>query len=236
MKFKSISVLVPTLSNDRQARSQDLEKGGLFWKSEKSANDLDPYFDCSWISFTRFVRKFRQNFSESSEIRRFFPPKIRWSPKKKRSSPKLSLIFWPKSEIQRFFPPKIRWSPKKKKKVFAEIESDFSAKFGNSNVSGGLFSIFHKKSASKALKTCDFAYFTSQWGARAPPPPPLATLLMIDEWSNVRLALKDSPDSKTCEYLLVVASLGSNLSCNHFFWRSEVDCHAMSSIFQNILK
>ena len=92
----------------RQARSQDLEKGGLFWKSEKSANDLDPNFHCSWISFTRFVRKFRRNFSESSEIRRFFPPKIRWSPKKK--------------------------------KVFAEIETDFSAKFGNSNVWGGLFS------------------------------------------------------------------------------------------------
>ena len=59
--------------------------------------------------------------------------------KKKRSSPKLRLIFWPKSEIQRFFPPKIRWSPKQKtkkqkKKVFAQIEADFSAKFGNSNV------------------------------------------------------------------------------------------------------
>ena len=35
--------------------------------------------------------------------------------KKKRSSPKLRVIFRPKSEIQRFFPPKIRWPPKKKK-------------------------------------------------------------------------------------------------------------------------
>ena len=35
---------------------------------------------------------------------------------------------------------------------------------------GELFSIFHKKSASKPPKWCDFAYFTSQWGARAPPP------------------------------------------------------------------
>ena len=26
--------------------------------------------------------------------------------------------------------------------------------------------------ASKALKTCDFAYFTSQWGGSSPPPPP----------------------------------------------------------------
>ena len=68
----------------RQARSQDLEKGGLFWKSEKSANDLDPNFHCSGISFTRFVRKLSRNFSESSEIQTFFPPKIRWSPKKKK--------------------------------------------------------------------------------------------------------------------------------------------------------
>ena len=38
---------------------------------------------------------------------------------------------------------------------------------------GGLFSIFHRKSASKAQKACDFAYFTNQWGgARAPPAPP----------------------------------------------------------------
>ena len=78
-----------------------------------------------------------------------------------------------------------------KKKVFTEIETDFSAKIGNSNAfSGrittstsqlrhpisfgwGLFSFFHQKSASKAPKTCDFAYFTGQWGggARAPRPP-----------------------------------------------------------------
>ena len=67
---------------------------------------------------------------------------------------------------------------KKKKKVFTEIETHFSLRFGNSNVRGGavflrwgLFSIFHKKSASKAPKTCDFAYFTSQWGGSSPPPP-----------------------------------------------------------------
>ena len=77
------------------------KRGGLFWKSEKRANDLDPNFHCSWISFTRFVRKLRRNFSVSSEIQRFFPPKIKWSPKKKRSSPKLRLIFRPKSEPNR---------------------------------------------------------------------------------------------------------------------------------------
>ena len=81
--------------------------------------------------------KLRLIFRPKFEIQRFFPPKIRWSPKKKkkkRSSPKLRLIFRPKSEIQRIFPPKIRWSPKNKVKVFTKIETDFSAEIRNSNV------------------------------------------------------------------------------------------------------
>ena len=76
--------------------------------------------------------------------------------KKKRSSPKLSLIFRPNSEIQRFFPPKNRWSPKKKKKVFAEIESDFSAKFGNTNVSGGAIFNFSQQIGLKSIKNVRF--------------------------------------------------------------------------------
>ena len=140
----------------------------------------------------------------------------------------MRLIFRPKSQIQTFFPPKIRWSPKKIKKVFAEIESDFSAEIPNSNVfsaqnqvvsekkkkrsspqlrqifrpkseiqkfegglfsyGGGLLSIFRKKSPSKAPKTYDFAYFTSQWGARAPPAPPgyataSGSLKMLASWA-----------------------------------------------------
>ena len=43
---------------------------------------------------------------------------------------------------------------------------------------GGLFSFLEQKSVSKALKTCYFAYFSGQWGVRAPPIPPLATLLI----------------------------------------------------------
>ena len=47
---------------------------------------------------------------------------------KKRSSPKLRVIFQPKSEIRTIFSPKIRWPPKKKKKkVFTKIESGFLA-------------------------------------------------------------------------------------------------------------
>ena len=61
------------------------------------------------------------------------------SKKKKRSSPKLRLIFRPKSEIQTFFSPKFRWSPKKKKKkkVLTTIETDFSAGFVTFRSVGG---------------------------------------------------------------------------------------------------
>ena len=66
--------------------------------------------------------------------------------KKKRSSPKFGEIFLPISQVQTFE---------------GGLFSD-----------GGIFSIFHRKSASKAQKTCDFAYFTSQWRGLEPPPPP----------------------------------------------------------------
>ena len=192
-----------------QARSQDLEKGGAFWKSEKSADDLDPNFDCSWISFTRFVPNSDEISRKARKFEGFFRPKSGGLQKQKKKvfaeieSDFSAGFFRPISgglqkkkkvfaEIESNFfgrSPKFFSAQKqvisKKKKVFAEIESDFSAKFGNSNVSGGvvflwrgLFSIFHKKSASKALKTCNFEYFSSQWGARAPPasPPGYATV------------------------------------------------------------
>ena len=108
-----------------------------------------------------------------------FPPKIRWSPTKKRSSPKLRLTFRPKSEFQTFFWPKFKWSPKKKRRSSPKLRLIFQPNseiqtFGGGcfPMGGGLFSTFHKKSASKAPKTCDFAYFTSQWGGLEPPPPP----------------------------------------------------------------
>ena len=177
-----------------QARSQDLEKGGLFWKSEKCANDLDSNFHWSWINFRRFVRNLRRNVSESSEIQSFFPPKIRWSPKKKKKKKVFSKIqsdFL--AEIQSFFPPKIRWSPKKKKGLRQNWDCYFVQFRKFRRLRGavfewvGLFSIFHRKSASKAQKPCDFAYFTSQWGGSSPPRPPLATLLATCVISDLAL-------------------------------------------------
>ena len=63
---------------------RNLKSGGL-QKKKKSSPVLRPIF------------------RPKSEIQRFFPPKLRWSPKtKKRSSPILKLIFPLKSEIQTF--------------------------------------------------------------------------------------------------------------------------------------
>ena len=111
--------------------------------------------------------------------------------------------FRSKSKIQTLFQPKNRFSPKKK--VFTEIETDFSGKIGNSNAflgrfttstsqlqhpisfGGGLFSFFHQKPASKAPKTCDFAYFTGQWVFASPP---LATLLAQPEYRKLQSGLK----------------------------------------------
>ena len=91
--------------------------------------------------------------------------------KKKRSSPKLRLIFRPKLEIQTF--------------------------------EGGLFSIFHKKSASKAPKTCDLAYFTSQWG-NSSPPPPLATLLLPYQFHTRFRALYLQKNTYRCRVGIII--------------------------------
>ena len=73
-------------------------------------------------------------------------------------------------------------SKKKKKKkkglrqnsewFFSQVSQVQTSEGGLFSYGGGLFSIFHRKSASKAQNTCVFAYFTSQWGRLEPPPPP----------------------------------------------------------------
>ena len=67
--------------------------------------------------------KLRVIFWPKSEIQTFFPPKIRWSPKKKKK--------------------------KKKKKVFTKIETDFLAEIGNSNVFSAQNQVVSKKKKKK---------------------------------------------------------------------------------------
>ena len=142
----------------------------------------------NWDGISRKARKFKRFFCPKTgdlqkkkvftEIETDFSAKIGNSnvfsaqkqviSKKKRSSPKLRLIFRPKSEIQTLFQAKPR-----------HVFHNFGTQFPLGG--GGLFSIFHQKSASKAPKTCDFAYFTSQWGGpRAPRPP------WLRYWSQIR--------------------------------------------------
>ena len=93
------------------------------------------------------------------------------------SSPRLRVIFRPKSQIQRFFSPKIRWSPKKKnkkKKVFTEIENNFSAEMVSLRLVGGdaspngaeLFQI-------EADFSAEIVTFRLVGGDASPPSPPL---------------------------------------------------------------
>ena len=154
----------------RVARSWKRGGGGLFWKSEKSANDLDPNFHCSWISFTRFVRKLRRRNlnvffqSVSSSVKTFFF--FFWRPPEFGRKKRLNFRFRPKIQSQ------FRCL-QKKKKVFTKIETDFWAKFGNSNVSAGAIFNFSQKIGLKSTKNVRFCILHKPMrGARAPPAPP----------------------------------------------------------------
>ena len=114
--------------------------------------------------------------------------------KKKRSSAKFRVIFRPKSKIQTFFPPKIMGSPKKKKKKGLRQISRrfFFQNFASSNVSGGaLFAWggaifnFSQKIGLKSTKNMRFCILNKPMGgARAPPAPPLATLLQTNHYCS----------------------------------------------------
>ena len=116
-----------------------------------------------------------------------FLPKSGDLRKKKRSSPKLKQFFRPKlgdlqkkrkkrkkkvfTQMQSVFLTNF-FSPEKKKHFFGPNHSKFFTTSDRQSHWGGLFSFLEQKSASKALKTWYFVYFSGQWGARAPPVPP----------------------------------------------------------------
>ena len=81
-------------------------------------------------SFTNMITKI--DLDNSGGSRKFW-----WRGDFKHKPSKIRMSS-PKTEIRTFFPPKIRWSPKiKKKKVFTEIESDFSAETVSFTLVGG---------------------------------------------------------------------------------------------------
>ena len=142
-----------------QAPSQDLEKGGAILKEWEVCKRPWPEFSLFLNQFHTVCPKIETKFLGKLGNSRVFSAQNQVvSKKKKRSSPNLRLIFRPKSEIQTFE--------------------------GGCFPMGGLFSIFHKKSASKPPKKCDFAYFTSQWGGGSSAPPPWLRYCVKPLWLN----------------------------------------------------
>ena len=88
--------------------------------------------------------KLRVNFRPKSEIQTFFPPKIRWSPKKK-----------------------------KKKKVFTAIETDFSAEIVRFRLVGGMHPEMETDFSKWRLIFRPKSLVLGWWGGCIPPIPPL---------------------------------------------------------------
>ena len=117
--------------------------------------------------------------------------------------PKIETEFLGKLRNSNVFPAQNQVvSKKKKKKVFTEIETNFSATFGNSIVSGGLFSyaggyfqFFTKNRPQKHQKRVILHTSQANGGARAPPPP-LATLLLTGTFSCDYPALKSQSGTR----------------------------------------
>ena len=166
------------------------KRGGLFWKSEKCANDVDSNFHWPWISFRGFVRNLRQNVSERSEIQRFFSPKIRWSPKKKKKSLRQNSewFFGRNPKFKRFFRPKLGDLQKKKRSspkfraIFLPISQVQTFEGGLFSYGGGYFPFFTENRPQKHKKHAFLHTSQANGGGSSPPAPPLATLLVEIAW------------------------------------------------------
>ena len=97
--------------------------------------------------------KLRVIFRPKSEIQAFFPPKIRWSPKKK----------------------------KKKKKVFTEIETDFSAEIVRFRLVGGMHPEMETDFSNWRLIFRPKSLVLGWWGGCIPPIPPLNPPLTVSK-------------------------------------------------------
>ena len=115
--------------------ARNLQWRGLFWRLETKSHDLDPHFDWS-----------------SQKLRRFFLPKIRYSPKKKVFIQALSEFFWSISH-----------------KVLYQFSSPIPL--------GGAIFVCSGKFGLKSAKSRVFCILFRPMGGLEPPRPPLATLL-----------------------------------------------------------
>ena len=145
--------------------------GNLRKKKKKVFTEIETDFSAKNRKFERFFspktadlqkeNSLHQNwdgfFGQSQKFQRFFSPKPGDLQKKKVFTKNETSLNRPKSEIQT---------------VFHANSQQLLHNFGTQIPLGGLFSFFQQKSASKAPKTCDFAYFTGHWGGLVPPAPP----------------------------------------------------------------
>ena len=165
-----------------QARSQDLEKGGggAILKEWEKCKRPWPEFSLFLNQFHTVCPKIETKFLGKVGISKVFSAQnqVVSRKKKKKVFTEIETDFSAEIRNSKVFPPKIRWSSKTNKQTNKKKRSSPKLRLiirPNSEIQtfeGGLFSIFHTKSASKAPKTCDFAYFTSQWGGLEPPRPP----------------------------------------------------------------
>ena len=148
--------LIIIIVSRRVARIWKRGGGGAFLKEWEKCKWPWPEFSLFLNQFHTVFPKIETKFLGKLGNSNVFSAQKQVVSKKKRSSPKLRLIFGPKLEIQT---------------LFHTESSHLLLNFGTQFPLGGLFSIFHQKSASKAPKTCDVAYFTTQWGGSSPPAP-----------------------------------------------------------------
>ena len=155
--------------------------GGAILKEWEKSKRPWPEFSLFLNQFHTVCPKIETKFLGNLGISNVFSAKIRWSPKKKkkkRSSPKLRLIFRPKSEIQTFFPPKIRWSPKKKRSspklrlIFRPISEIQTFEGGLFPYGGGYFQFFTKNRPQKHQKRAILHTSQANGGLEPPPRPP----------------------------------------------------------------
>ena len=88
---------------------------------------------------------------------------------------KFKVFFWPKSgDFQKKKALHRLWVSSRTKKLHYSGPNNgkFFTTSAPKSLWGGLFSFLEQKSASKALKTCYFAYFSGQWGSSSSPHPP----------------------------------------------------------------
>ena len=138
------------------------KRGGLFWKTEKCANDLDPEFSLVLNQFHTICPKTETKFLGKLENSKVF------------SAQKQVLS---------------------KKKVFTELETDFSARIGNPNVWGGAVFLcggaifnFSQKIGLKTTTKVRFCILHKPMGGLEPPLPPFGLRYWLCMSQNLKLA------------------------------------------------